>query len=372
MSITVCLSARAIQCSDELGGHAWMYLNWALGLRSLGCRVIWLERAPRQTAAPVLAAEIATLKNVLSRYGLADEVALYAPEGEALPPELAKTCLDLEAATEADLLLNQIYEMEPQVVAQFQRSALLDSDPGLLQYWLREQVMTVAAHDVYFTIGEHVATSDGIEWQHTPPCVALDWWPVTPATPDAPFTTVSHWTAGKWAEDADGFYRNDKRTAFLPFLELPQHLPIPLELTLPLSANEEDERTVLQQRGWRVRHSKTIAATPWEYQRYILDSRGEFSCAKPSYVRMQNAWVSERTLCYLAAGKPAVVQHTGPSRYLPDAGGLFRFRTPEDAVGCLEIVLADYDHQCRLAREVAEELFDARKVFGNLLERALN
>ena len=89
---------------------------------------------------------------------------------------------------------------------------------------------------------------------------------------------------------------------------------------------------------------------PWDYQRYVQASQGEFSCAKPSCVRLQNAWVSDRTLCYLASGKPAVVQHTGASRFLPDAEGLFRFRTLEEAAHALSAAQSDYERHGRLAR----------------------
>ena len=371
MSVTVCLSARTIDCADELGGHVWMYLNWATGLRAMGCRVIWLERIPPHIPAAALRARALTLTDVLSRYGLTDCLAVYSPAGYSVPGELTDICLDLDAAAEADLLLNQLYEMEPEVVARFRRSALLDTDPGLLQYWMDADYIKIAPHDVYFTIGEHLGTRSGIKWEHTHPCTSLDSWLPTDAAADAPFTTVSNWTVGKWVRDDEGLYRTDKRTGFAPFLDLPRHTTQPLELTLYLSAEEEDQRASLRELGWSVRDSRAVVATPWDYQRYVQASRGEFSCAKPSYVRMQNAWMSERTLCYLASGKPSLVQHTGPSSYLPDAGGLFRFRDFDEAVRCLETVAGDYEHQCRLAREVAEEFFDARNVFGRLLERAL-
>ena len=93
--------------------------------------------------------------------------------------------------------------------------------------------------------------------------------------------------------------------------------------------------------------------------------------AKPAYVRFQTAWISDRTLCYLASGKPAVVQHTGPSRFLPDAAGLFRFRDIDEAARHLDAAAADYDRHCRLARQLAEEYFDARKVVASVLERAV-
>ena len=88
-------------------------------------------------------------------------------------------------------------------------------------------------------------------------------------------------------------------------------------------------------------------------------------------MRLQNAWISDRTLCYLASGKPEVVQHTGPSRFLPEDAGLFRFRDQPQALRYLERVVEDYDHQCRLARQLAEEYFDARKVVARVLDRAL-
>jgi hypothetical protein len=182
---------------------------------------------------------------------------------------------------------------------------------------------------------------------------------------------VSHWSAREWVCFGAESYLNDKRSGFLPFLDLPRHTTQPLELALCLAADENEERQGLEARGWRIRHAHEVAATPPEYQCYLQGSRGEFSCAKPSCVRLQNAWISDRTLCYLASGKPAVVQHTGPSDFLPDAAGLFRFRDLVEAARCLERVAADYDRQCRLARGLAEEYFDARTVVRRVLERTL-
>src|SRR5262249_54925249 len=101
-----------------------------------------------------------------------------------------------------------------------------------------------------------------------------------------------------------------------------------------------------------------FTATPEQYRTYLQQSRGEFSCAKPSCMQLQNAWISDRTICYLASGKPAIVQHTGPSRFLPDAEGLFRFRNLNEAVRVISLVEADYERQCRAARALAEAHFD--------------
>jgi hypothetical protein len=128
---------------------------------------------------------------------------------------------------------------------------------------------------------------------------------------------------------------------------------------------------MLCEHGWRVRDAWTVTSTPWDYQRYVQEPLGEFSCVKPSCVLFQNAWISDRSLCYLASGKPTVMEHTGPSKFLPDDAGLLRFRTLPDAVRCLAAVGSDYDAESRFARALAEEYFDARKVAQHLLERAL-
>jgi hypothetical protein len=242
---------------------------------------------------------------------------------------------------------------------------------------MSQGVINLTPHDAYFTIGETVGQpgagfpDGGVRWEYTPPCVALDWWPAHKAGTNAPFTTVSHWFNAEWiADEKGGCYNNEKSTAFQPYLDLPRLTNLPLELALCLEG-DKDERASLESRGWRVVEAWQVTSTPQDYHRYIQTSRGEFSCVKEHCVRMQNAWISDRTLCYLASGKPAIVQHTGPSRILPDSEGLFRFRNLDEAARSLEIAALDYDHQCALARALAEEYFDARKVVKSVLERAI-
>jgi hypothetical protein len=379
MSLTVCLGANTIYY-PEGGGHLWVCLNWALGLRELGCQVIWLEQVGPDRPLEETQRYVSLLKSRLMPYGLAERVALCAGAQEApLPPETTAGCLDLEVATQADLLLNFNYELAPSVIRRFRRSALVDIDPGLLQIWASREQLRLERHDAYFTIGETVGRRDarfpdlGLQWHYTPPCVSLTWWPPRHTPVDAPFTTVVHWFASSWTTDTTE--PDDKRAGFLPYLDLPRRTDQPLELAINLGPDDDDwvatEQGTLSRHGWRMRDAHAVAGTPWDYQSYIQGSRGEFSCAKPSCLRLENAWISDRTLCYLASGKPAVVQYTGPSRILPDAAGLFRFRTPEEAARGLETVAADYERQCRLARALAEEYFDAAVVAGRVLERAI-
>jgi hypothetical protein len=400
MSVTVCLSTNTLSYSQG-GGHLWVFLNWALGLRALGCEVIWLEKvSDKESVAaldrrrrlerdglaedpndPVheLEAHVATLKRRLERYGLAERLALCSWDGEALSEDVTNGCLDADAAAEADLLLNLRYNLPGEVVERFRRSALVDIDPGLLQVWMSEGSLSVPQHDLYFTIGETVGQPGaqfpdvGLKWHYTPPPVYLPEWPPVQADSMAPYTTVSHWwdEPGGAVEFQGELRSNDKRTVFLDYADLPSRTSTPLELALCLAPGDEDECRLLEERGWKIRHAWTVSSEPEQYRAYIQQSRGEFSVVKPSCVWLNNAWISDRTLCYLASAKPAVVQHTGPSRFLPDSEGLFRFRNLEEAARALSAVESDYERHCRLARELAEEHFDAQKVVGRVLERAL-
>jgi len=386
VSLTVCLAPANTVAYPNGGGHLWVYLHWALALRALGCRVIWLEgvdlddgdrsdaRRRRERGGDVREC-IATLKKRLEPYGFADALALYGMNGEALPDDL-EGCLDLDAAAETDLLLNFWHSLPEHVVRRFRRSALIDTDPGLLQIWMATGAIRVAPHDTYFTIGETVGTRAacfpdcGLRWFYTPPAVFLPEWSSPPTTDAAPYTTVAHWWGGSFEFNGTTFC-NEKRASFLQYLSLPQHTPVPLELAVCLAEYYEEYRQLMEPKGWRLREAWDVSSTPEAYRTYIQQSRGEFSCAKPAYVSLQTAWVSDRTLCYLASGKPAVVQHTGPSRVLPDNAGLLRFRTVEEAAAALDAAEADYDRHCREARALAEEHFDATRVAARVLERAL-
>jgi hypothetical protein len=248
----------------------------------------------------------------------------------------------------------------------------MDIDPGLLQHWIARGHLHVPPHDVYFTTGETVGAPGssipdcGLRWEYVRPCVSLTEWQPTGGLGEAAFTTVSSWYQHDWVDSPDGGYINDKRSGFLPYLDLPRRTDQDFELALHL-AGADDERRMLEGRGWRVREAREVAGHPDSYRGYIAGSKAEFSCAKPSCRRLQNAWISDRTLCYLASGKPAVVEHTGPSAFLPERDGLFRFRDLEEAAACVEAVAGDYQRQCSRARALAEEFFDAGRAADRLM-----
>lgn len=367
----------------EGGGHFWVYMQYIQALRLLGCEVYWIEelRPPDGAAADDRA--VATLLDRTRAFGLESRVFFYTPTGPG-----ARTWLGAgserapEVLRSADLLLNFHYAVDPTLIALARRTALVDIDPGLLQLWMKTGMLDVPAHDVYFTTGERVESTRAsgseraIDWIHIRPPVCLRHWPCRSDPSCELFTTVSGWSADTWievTEDGESVLTEDtKRLSFLEIADLPRLTSQPIELALNLSEDDDAERRMLEARGWRVRHAHEVASTPERYRAYIQGSRGELSCAKPSYVRFQGAWVSDRTLCYLASGKPAVVQDTGPSSFLPSGEGLFRFRTMTEAADALEAVNADYQRHARAARDIAEGYFDGERIARQILDSAFD
>jgi hypothetical protein len=144
----------------------------------------------------------------------------------------------------------------------------------------------------------------------------------------------------------------------------------PLELAIFLN-NDPAEQKMLEDHGWRVKESHAVASEPTAFQKYIQTSRGEFGCAKPSYVKMQTSWISDRTLCYLASGRPAIVENTGPTQYFDGREGVLRFTKFDDAVNCFHKVESDYARHSAAARALVDDYFAASKVVPRVLERCL-
>jgi len=315
---TIVISPFNVAAFPEGGGHFWVYLQYVLGLRLLGCDVYWLEAFRTKGRAEQEAAALAAFRIRMQQYGLDRNYIVYLTRGDECSPDRPSEYLDTTRAeaeaifTRADLLLNFHYAISPGLLERFRRTALVDIDPGLLQFWMTRGQLNVPHHDIYFTTGETISeTTSGLpngsaRWTYFRPPVCLEHWPYVFTPYSRAFTTVSNWDSSDWVVDDYQQYENTKRVAFLEFADLPRLTSQPLELALFLK-RERDlvEQREMERRGWHVRPSHEVAATPQMYAAYIRGSRGEFSCAKRSCMEFQNAWISDRTLCYLASGKPA-------------------------------------------------------------------
>jgi len=376
---TVVISAYKVTNFTDGGGHFWVYMQYVQGLRLLGCEVYWLEQL-RPVGDPEREAQlVSTFLDRAKLFGLEGRTLLYARDrdrkGEAGSIRfIGRTQSQAEAILRrADLVLNFHYAIDPRLLAWARRTALVDIDPGLLQFWMSTGQIHMAPHDRYLTISETIGTPAarvpdcGLRWIHTRPPVCLELWPFTYDPQAEAFTTVSTWSSTNWLKLTENgktvLRENTKRVSFLQFVELPRHTRQPLELALYLVDDDAEDRARLEHHGWRVRDSREFAGSPEAYQSYVQRSRGEFSCAKPSYVEFQSAWISDRTLCYLASGKPA---------YLPHGEGMFRFTSLDEAAQALATINTDYKRHCRAAREIAETHFDSKRILESVLNAALS
>jgi len=380
---TVVISPHNVVNFPEGGGHFWVYMQYALGLRQLGCDVYWLERLCSTGDPNQDAYRISNLTQRMKQYGLGESLILYQeqdPVNESHAPSDYRNLTETEAKAlfrKADLFLNFNYKINPALLACFQHTAVVDIDPGLLQFWISTGQISLPQHDLYFTIGETVGTPQSLfpncnlPWIYIRPPVCLDVWTPACDKPCETFTTVSSWWGDEWITDGKSVYENNKRVTFMEFAEVASLTDQVLELAIFFGEGDTEDLRLLKQHGWRIRHSIEVSSTPELYQSYIQQSRGEFSCVKPSCIKFQNAWISDRTLCYLASGKPVVLQDTGPSAFLPNGEGMFRFSTLSEAVEALAKINAHYDQHFQAARNIAETYFDAKQTLTHLLNTAL-
>jgi hypothetical protein len=386
LTVRVVVSPWNIVTYPHGGGHWWVPLQYVRGLQDLGAEVWWMEEYGRPNLDP---ASLRLFTDRMTRLGLIDRCIVWKRgDADAIEVVVGREADMDRLVDSADVLLNFNYEMPIEIVDRFSVAALVDIDPGLFQHWTAEGQLSPSEHQRYVTVGETVGTSAArfpdldVDWIRIRPPVHLPSWPVHPVPEGAAYTTVSQWWGDdEWILERDGtVYDNNKRAAFLAYLDLPSHVPVKLELALNLAlaadtgrvGPDDAERDLLEQHGWTVSHAYHVAGDPFAYRRYIEASAGEFSVVKPSCIRFQNAWISDRTICYLATGRPAVVQHTGPSELLPDDEGLFRFADIDGAVSAFEELERRPQYHARAARALVEEQFDSSVVLGGLLSELLD
>jgi hypothetical protein len=382
---TIVVSPLNVANFPEGGGHLWVYMHYVLGLMEEGCDVYWMQEFRSTGDLEKDARLILSFLKLMKQFGMSRKLILYSRDERTFISGERREYLTMsepEAESiirSADLLLNFHYNIDRSLLKRFRRTALVDIDPGLLQFWIAHGQLAVPDHDFYFTTGETVGRTDslipdcGLRWIPIRPPVYLGHWPAVFDPKADAFTTVSCWDTDDWIVNGVEEFENTKRVSFLEFSELPRRTKQPIELALYLRTEKDaEERSTLEKIGWKIRNSPEAGGNPNIYRSYIQASRGEFSCAKPCYVRFQTAWVSDRSLCYLASAKPVVVQNTGPSSFLPDGEGMFRFTTLEQAVRAFDAINSDYERHCRTARQIAETWFDARDIAAILLGKTLN
>lgn len=384
MSLVVVAGALANKLAS--GGEAWVRLSWVLGFRKLGCRIFFVEEIQPQTCVDATGTacefercvNLTYFKQVVDQFGLAGSAALIYDGGKEVHGPAWQELLDL--ATSADLLVNISGHLAyPELLRRFRRKAYIDIDPGFTQFWHAQgnAGARLAGHDYYFTIGENVGTpgcdipTGGLRWRRTRQPVVLEEWPAVPPSSTAEgrrFTTVASWRGPFGPLQAAGKTYGLKVHEFRRFIELPGRTPQTFEIALDIHPADHKDMDALRRGGWRLVDPKVVAGDPSAFRAYVQNSGAEFSVAQGIYVETHSGWFSDRSVRYLASGKPILVQDTGFGRNVPVGEGLLTFRTLEEAAAGAASIQRDYEKHCAAARALAEQHFDSDMVLRRLLE----
>jgi hypothetical protein len=238
------------------------------------------------------------------------------------------------------------------------------ADPGSRAY--------LEAHTHFFTYGENLGTEDcpvplcGIPWRPTRPPVDIALWPESHDTPSC-FTTIATWeNKGKNIEYAGASFVWSKHVNFIQFLDLPRRRPDSC-FRMAMLPPDDGVRAAVAAGGWGLVDPRPISADMQSYRDFIARSRGEVTVAKDIYARPNSGWFSDRSVCYLAAGRPVITMRTGFSKRYPVGRGLFEYSSHEEAVAGVDALATDYLGHSQAARELAREYFAPDRVLAALL-----
>ncbi|HET6313978.1 MAG TPA: glycosyltransferase family 1 protein [Chloroflexia bacterium] len=366
-----------------VGGQAWVYMQYLAGLRELGHDVYYLEDCgeeswvyhwEEQQLTTDLDYPAAYVNDCLALIGFGDRWIYRAgSEARGMPLEqLEQLC------SGADLLLVRavpltVWRREYDLP---RRRAFIDVDPGFTQISLLNGdpalTSTVDRCERLFTYGQGIGRPDclmpdaGRAWLKTVPPVALAYWPVAEEPDAAHFTTIIRWRGFRDAE-YKGVKYGQRDREFPHYIDLPRLTSQPFRVAA-LGADLES----LAEHGWDAVSGEVESLTPLRYQRFIQGSRAEFGVAKHLYVEMRTRWFSDRSVCYLASGRPVLVQSTGIEDLLPVGEGIVTFGSLEAAVAGVDRINSDYERHRRAARHIAETCFAAERVLSDLLSGATN
>jgi hypothetical protein len=352
------------------GGWVWAVLQWVLGLRQLGHDVLLVEPIDR-----IELAGRATFTAVVEEFGLGGAAAMVTPAREAAGLDFGQIA---ERCRRADLLVNIAGVLrDAELLEPIPARAYVDVDPGFTQLWHQSEGidMGLAGHTSHFTVGLNVGSANcpipscGVDWVPTLPPVVLERWPERSGLDHDGLTTVANWR-GYGSVEHDGVFYGQKAHAWRELFPLARLSPRPCTPALAVHPDEKKDVAALAEHGWSLLDPAVVAGTPAAYQRFVSGSWGELSVAKSGYVVSRSGWFSDRSACYLAAGRPVVAQDTGFSDLLPVGEGLLAFDGVVDAVDAIAAVASDYKRHRRAARVFAEEHLDSRRVLGRLVALA--
>jgi len=377
-----------------IAGVVWQHLHYLLGLKQLGCEPIYIEDTARHPYDP---ASFEIGESVVPRIPrwmvpLAKRFGFrWAYRARFTNPMRTfgdfTDCQIADCFAGADVILNLCGAQElHEDVLKSRCLVYVESDPGAEQVKLDQKnsdtLRYLNQHHAHFTFGENIGQPDcplptgGISWKPTRQPVIIDIWkqksPLMAHGSRLVFTTVANWeTKGKDFIWKDQEYYWSKTFEFLKFSDLPQRLDASrfrCEIATDMRRDPASKQ-LFEQQGWRLTSPHAISRGYDGYVNYIRQSDAEWTVAKDQYVRLKTGWFSDRSACYLAAGRPVITQDTLFGKFIPTSEGLFSFRDMEDIVKAAEAIAGDYRRHSRKAEEIAREYFSAAKVVKSMLQQ---
>jgi len=372
-----------ITAQYPMAGVTWQAMHYLAGLRALGCDVFYVEDSgapPYDPASGGVAIDpspnVAYLATVMRRLDLAERWAYWDAQRDVWHGLDAPQVRALYGSADAIFNLCGATRLRPEH-RQGARLCYVETDPIYEQMRVAngdaDSIAFLAEHDLLFTYGELLGTPsctvpvERFTWIPTRPPVALDEW--APRDPGTAYRTIATWeNKGKNVEFRGETYQWTKHLNFLRMIDVPRQARTRVELAMdPLDAGV---RADLETHGWTLVDPRPVSADVDAYRGFVEGARGELTVAKDIYVRPRSGWFSDRSVCFLAAGRPVVTQETGFSERVPSGRGLLAFATVEEAAAALRTVEGDYASHARAAREIAAEYFAAERVLGAMLDAA--
>lgn len=370
------------------GGMVWQVYHYLIPLRRMGFDVWYVEESDRNlfdasqnySESEDYTANVALLNHFMEMVGLADRW-VYGRPGRNEPYVGALDRRGLEDLyRRADAVINLCGAHD--LIANsndFKCLIYIDTDPVETQVRVAEgderQIRKLDPYHFRFTYGENLGSDDcavpmtRYPWLATRPPVCLDLWRTDiPPSPQARMTTIanlkSNYKTVKWNGET---WHWSKHLEFARFIETPRRTSLGLELALGAGLSDDEMRTI-HDHGWHTVSSRPMD-DPMEYRKHIQRSLGEFSVAREQYVKPRSGWFSDRSVCYLAAGRPVIMQDTAFGKFVPTGKGLWSYGSLDEAQAALEAIASDYATQSMAAFEIAEAYYDADKVVGKILSR---
>ena len=357
------------------GGQNMFILQWMRGLERLGHEVVFLDFIGTGFEAG-RDAMLRAFDQVITRWWHPRQTALVVtPTLETLYGMDSGQITRFADGAAAVVTLSAPFRREPPAPIRNVRPRILfESDPAYTHLWAGEEdpAALFGENDLYFTVGANIGTSRcpvptcGLQWRHAWHPIVLEWWPRAPLKNDH-FTTIADWYHQGYVE-FDGRLLGPKAEEFRKFMKLPALAGEELEIVINIPPDDPDIDE-LEAHGWRL-ESPDRVRLPEMYRDFVAGSAAEFSCAKGGYAGTRCGWFSDRSECFLAAGRPVVLQSTGFEDLLPTGKGLFSVRTVEEAAEAIRAIRADYPAHSAAARALAREHFDSDKILSRMLSEA--